>query len=92
LTGAEPERKRLITLSLVVLPLAGLLVAGTPVAASNASSARAVVKAVFNRTLKKTILVDGRGRTLYLFTSDLWYVVSPKGSAIKKPPHGPRPP
>ena len=50
------------------------------------------MKAVFNRTLKKTILVDGRGRTLYLFTSDLWYVVSPKGSAIKKPPYGPRPP
>ena len=33
-------------------------------------SSRAVVKAAFNKTLKKTILVDGAGRTLYLLTSD----------------------
>jgi len=28
------------------------------------------VKTAFNKTLKKSIVVDGKGRTLYLFTED----------------------
>ena len=39
-------------------------------AAANRSSV-AIVKAAYNKELKATILVDGAGRTLYLFTSDL---------------------
>ena len=35
-----------------------------------ATSAPAVVKSAFNKTLKKSIVVDGKGRTLYLFTED----------------------
>ena len=31
----------------------------------------AVVKTAFNKTLKRTIVVDGRGRTLYIFTADI---------------------
>ena len=33
-------------------------------------SGRATVKVALNKTLKKSILVDGKGRTLYLFTED----------------------
>jgi predicted lipoprotein with Yx(FWY)xxD motif len=35
------------------------------------TSSTATVKTAFNAKLKKTILVDGAGRTLYMFTSDL---------------------
>ena len=35
-----------------------------------AAAAGTVVKAVYNPTLQKTILVDGRGMTLYLLTSE----------------------
>jgi predicted lipoprotein with Yx(FWY)xxD motif len=37
--------------------------------ASGAPSAT-VVKVAFNKTLKKSIVVDARGRTLYMFTAD----------------------
>ncbi|HEY6963213.1 MAG TPA: hypothetical protein VI408_15110 [Gaiellaceae bacterium] len=42
---------------------AGARVAATP--------RHAVVRTAFNKKLKKTIVVDGAGRTLYMFTSDL---------------------
>jgi predicted lipoprotein with Yx(FWY)xxD motif len=48
------------------------------VAIASASASRtshAVVKTAFNKALKATILVDAKGRTLYLLTSD------PKGTA-----------
>ena len=35
-----------------------------------APASRPVVKTAFNPILKKTILVDGKGRTLYMLTSD----------------------
>jgi len=35
------------------------------------SSTRALVKTAYNAKLRKTIIVDGPGRTLYMFTSDL---------------------
>jgi predicted lipoprotein with Yx(FWY)xxD motif len=38
--------------------------------ARDAHPARAVVKAAFNTTLKTSILVDVRGRTLYVFLAD----------------------
>lgn len=48
--------------------LAGALIATATAGASSSSSA--VVKTAFNKTLKKTILVDGAGRTLYMYTAD----------------------
>jgi predicted lipoprotein with Yx(FWY)xxD motif len=52
--------------------LVGALAAGAAVRGVAAStSATASVKTAFNKKLQKTILVDGSGRTLYMFTSDL---------------------
>ena len=48
--------------SIVVAPFAGARHAGV--------SSTAVVKVAFNKKLKKSILVDGRGFTLYLYTAD----------------------
>ena len=57
-----------------VMPLTALLlsglVAGTAVGGRTAPSSRAVVKVAYNKTLKKSIVVDGSGRTLYMFTED----------------------
>lgn len=39
-------------------------------ARTTAAPAHAVVKVAFNKTLKKSILVDGRGYTLYMYTPD----------------------
>jgi len=47
------------------------------------SHSTAVVKTAFNKKLGKTILVDGAGRTLYMFTSDL------KGKDTVCTPQGP---
>ena len=33
-------------------------------------SAQAMLKVAYNKTLKRSIVVDGKGRTLYLFTQD----------------------
>jgi predicted lipoprotein with Yx(FWY)xxD motif len=46
------------------------LVTITSASASASTSSQAIVKTAYNKTLKKTILVDARGRTLYLLTSD----------------------
>ena len=54
----------------VAFSLSGLVLSAVAAGAPIASSSQAVVKAAFNKTLKTTILVDGAGRTLYLFTSD----------------------
>jgi predicted lipoprotein with Yx(FWY)xxD motif len=43
--------------------------------ASASTSTQAIVKTAFNKALKATILVDAKGHTLYLLTSD------PKGTA-----------
>lgn len=55
---------------LAALLLSGLVVSATAVGGQTALSSRAAVKVAFNKTLKKTIVVDGSGRTLYMFTYD----------------------
>ena len=47
-----------------------IALAGSAAASTRTASAGAVVKAVFNKHLKKTILVDARGLTLYMFLQD----------------------
>jgi predicted lipoprotein with Yx(FWY)xxD motif len=63
------RRTSLVTL-LAALVLSGLVVSATAVRGWTASSSRAVVKVAFNKKLKKSILVDSRGFTLYLFIAD----------------------
>jgi predicted lipoprotein with Yx(FWY)xxD motif len=56
-------------LSLLTALLAALLL--PPASARNdAVPAHAVVKVAFNKALKKSILVDSRGFTLYMYTAD----------------------
>jgi predicted lipoprotein with Yx(FWY)xxD motif len=59
---------------LVLFPAAVLLIAvlasGMAVGGETESSATAVVKVASNAKLKRAIVVDGSGRTLYMFTSD----------------------
>ena len=52
-----------LLLSFVALPL-------TAGAESTTVASRAIVKVAFNKKLKKSILVDVRGRTLYMSTAD----------------------
>jgi predicted lipoprotein with Yx(FWY)xxD motif len=62
------KRTALVTAALLLLTgLAGQ--AGTDGLA--ASPPRALVKTAVNKKLGKTILVDGAGRTLYMFTTDI---------------------
>jgi len=63
---------------LVVAGVAAVSVATTTAGRSAVTTARvahtslaAVVKVAYNPRLKKQILVDGSGRTLYMFTSDI---------------------
>jgi predicted lipoprotein with Yx(FWY)xxD motif len=56
--------------ALVAVVLAGAVVAATALGAPARTEARAVVKVAFNKKLKTSILVDGKGRTLYMFTED----------------------
>jgi predicted lipoprotein with Yx(FWY)xxD motif len=62
------KRKPSIVL-LAALLLSGLVVSGTAVGGRMATSP-AVVKVAFNKKLKKSILVDSRGFTLYVFGLD----------------------
>lgn len=55
---------------LAVLLAGVLVVSGAAVGGGTAPSAGTVVKVAFNKTLKKTIVVDGKGRTVYMFTGD----------------------
>lgn len=54
----------------VMLVLCGLLVSATALGGNATRSSRAAVKVAFNKKLKKKIVVDGSGRTLYMFTAD----------------------
>jgi predicted lipoprotein with Yx(FWY)xxD motif len=54
---------------LAVVVLSGLVVAATAEGRTTAASGP-VVEVAFNKKLKKTILVDKSGRTLYMFTED----------------------
>ena len=57
-------------LTTVLLLLASLLFAPLAGAEKAAVPAHAVVKVAFNKKLKKSILVDSRGFTLYMYTPD----------------------
>jgi len=63
-------RGKPLTVLLASVLLSGLAVSATAVGGQQASTSRAVVKTAFNKTLKRAIVVDGRGLTLYLFTQD----------------------
>ena len=58
----------------IVLPLLATLCSAllVPLASAEnaAAPAHALVKVTFNKTLKKSILVDSRGFTLYMYTAD----------------------
>ena len=59
--------KRKIPLALISVLLVGV---GVAQAVPSRPSSGTVVKSVFNAKLKRAILVDGHGMTLYLFTGD----------------------
>src|SRR5690348_16941536 len=59
--------RRFSAVMLVAALLSGL---GLSAAARAIGSSPAVVKTAYNKTLKATILVDGTGRTLYMYTAD----------------------
>jgi predicted lipoprotein with Yx(FWY)xxD motif len=54
----------------VALGPAHIGAAAVDTTARTSSTPSALVKAAYNKSLKATILVDGAGRTLYLFSSD----------------------
>jgi predicted lipoprotein with Yx(FWY)xxD motif len=63
--------RRLLSLALVTAVLvSGLVVSATALGVRASVDARAVVKTAFNKTLKTSIVVDGKGRTVYMFTYD----------------------
>jgi predicted lipoprotein with Yx(FWY)xxD motif len=66
--GVALRRTTVILLAWSVLAGALVMCAGA-VAARDATSAT-VVKVAFNKTIKRPIVVDGRGLTLYMFTAD----------------------
>jgi predicted lipoprotein with Yx(FWY)xxD motif len=76
------KRKPWFTL-LTALVLSGLAVSTTALGGRTATVSRAVVKVAYNKTLKKSIVVDGSGRTLYMFTEDT------RGAAKVCTPQGP---
>ena len=61
-------RTRSLTLSAALLVVVAVPL--TASAESTAVSSRATVKVAFNKKLKKSILVDGRGLTLYMYVPD----------------------
>ena len=62
--------KRRLSIGAAAVLLLGALGANAGVREVAASPSIATVKTAFNKTLKKAILVDGAGRTLYMFTSE----------------------
>jgi predicted lipoprotein with Yx(FWY)xxD motif len=63
-------RMRLLTVGVAVAVLSVVAVSPQASAKDAEVPSPAVVKVAFNKTLKKSILVDGRGFTLYLYTAD----------------------
>jgi predicted lipoprotein with Yx(FWY)xxD motif len=62
--------KRPVVALLAALLLSGLAVSATALGGRTTTVSRAVVKVGYNKTLKKSIVVDGSGRSLYMFTQD----------------------
>jgi predicted lipoprotein with Yx(FWY)xxD motif len=75
------KRRTCFTVAVVFL-MSGIVVASA-VGSLAESSAQTRVKTAFNKTLRKTIVVDGAGRTLYMFTEDA------NGKATLCTPQGP---
>jgi len=63
-------RKVPLGIGLAVVVLSSLLATATAQGDPTAAGSAAVVRTAFNKTLKKTIVVDSRGRTLYMCTCD----------------------
>jgi predicted lipoprotein with Yx(FWY)xxD motif len=64
--------RRPTTLVLVLAALAAILTASTAAIGAQArGQARTVIKAAFNTSLEKTIVVDGQGRSVYMFVQDV---------------------
>ena len=61
------RRSRLTVAASVVV---ALIVSASALGGGSATSTPAVVKTAFNKKLGATIVVDAKGRTLYMFTSD----------------------
>ena len=53
-----------------MLVVGALLLSATAFGESATHTSRAMVKVAFNKKLKKKIVVDGSGRTLYMYTAD----------------------
>jgi predicted lipoprotein with Yx(FWY)xxD motif len=53
-----------------IVVLAAALLVALPTGAGTKAT-RAVVKTAYNKKLKRTIVVDGSGRALYMFTADV---------------------
>ena len=63
-------RKVPLGIGLAVVVLLSLLATATAQGDPAAAGSAAMVRTAFNKTLKKTIVVDSRGRTLYMCTCD----------------------
>jgi predicted lipoprotein with Yx(FWY)xxD motif len=63
------RRRQLVPL-LASLLLGGLVISAPAAGGGSASSGKTVIKVAFNTTLEKTIVVDGTGRTVYMFLWD----------------------
>ncbi len=70
------------TSTAVAALLALLLVAATAAVAEGTATTAVTVKAAYNAKLKARIVVDGRGRTLYMYVGD---VGSPKPECVNDP-------
>jgi len=62
--------KRMPALTLAALLAGALVLSATAIGAPTTLGSQTLVKAAFNKTLKRMILVDGRGFTLYMYTED----------------------
>ena len=87
-------RRNVVVSVLVVLLAVGIVVVGPAQGEGSQSRSGAIVNTAYNKTLKTTILVNGAGMTLYLYTADhkgvsacakdpsctpIWYVLKPGG-------------
>jgi predicted lipoprotein with Yx(FWY)xxD motif len=68
--GESAVKQKLLVALAAALAFSGVVVSATAVGGMKASASRAVVKVAFNKQLKTSIVVDGNGLTVYLFTED----------------------
>ena len=77
MTGRRVRPRTYAVAAAVLAALAATLMLVLAIPAVAAPSKGVVVKAVYNKALKATILVDGRGFTLYVWTADV-----PKNTSV----------